>query len=72
MHQLELLLTTDTGVADMLLCGLNNNGSTPLMLAAYGIRGGEDAEVFRRLLRAAVASCNGSALATPTQSGVWC
>ena len=72
MQQLELLLTTNTGVADKLLCGLNNNGSTPLMVAAYGIRDWQDADVFGRLLCAAVALCNVAGLATPTQSCMWC
>ena len=71
MTQLGQLLGSDASVAALLLCGTNNNGSTPLLVAASGIRSEEDADVFRRLLRAAKAAECCLALTLTTHKGVW-
>lgn len=66
LQQLQLLLSVDEQLGHRLSRAVNNNGSTPLMLAAgSGLKGRGDAEVFSRLLTAADAVV----LAKPTKSG---
>jgi hypothetical protein len=67
-QQLALLLElvrSHRQLAPKLTAARNNNGSTPLIVAASGIRNPQDVEVFRLLLNAADACV----LATSTKSG---
>lgn len=67
LQQLELLLEVDGQLGHSLSRAVNNNGSTPLIVAASsGIKGRDDAEVFSSLLTAA----EPDVLAKATKSGV--
>lgn len=65
LQQLDLLLQVNQQLSGKLSRASNNNGSTPLMVAASGIRTADHATVFRRLLQ----SADFAVLATPTNSG---
>jgi len=67
LQQLDVLLGSNAQLAAHLMQAMNNNGSTPLMVAAANILDEGHAAVFRRLLQAADAVV----LATKSKSGGW-
>jgi hypothetical protein len=66
LRQLGLLLEIDEQLGGKLSRAGNSNGSTPLIVAACGIKGPAESQVFTTLLNAAGADV----LATSTASGV--